>query len=260
MKTFFKNRKLNIICSAAAIILMLAVWLIAYACVKNEYIVPSVGASFKSLGKLFVSAQFWTAFGWTFLRTVEAFIFSFLLAAAFAALSTLSKCFAATIKPVISVLRTLPTLAIVLILLIWTTPKTAPVIVTVLVLFPIIYSRLIAAIGGIDGGLSDMAKVYRIGKRDVLFKIYLPQTLPNILPQIGADISLGLKVTISAEVLASTYKSLGGLMQNARLYLDMPRLAALTVITVLIGLVIDFAFAQLARVTYKWSRKEGARD
>lgn len=239
---------------------MLAVWLIAYACVKNEYVVPSVGSSFKELGKLLINAQFWTAFGWTFLRTFEAFIFSFLFAAAFAALSTLSKSFAAAVKPVISVLRTLPTLAIVLILLIWTTPKVAPVIVTVLVLFPIIYSRLIAAICGIDGGLLDMAKVYRIKKRDVLFKICLPQTIPNILPQTGADISLGLKVTISAEVLANTYKSLGGLMQNARLYLDMPRLAALTVITVLVGLIIDFAFAQLARVTYKWSRKEGARD
>ncbi len=239
---------------------MLAVWLIAYACVKNEYVVPSVGASFKELGSLLVSEQFWSAFGLTLLRTLEAFLFSFLFAAAFAAISAISKSFAAVVKPVISVLRTLPTLAIVLILLIWTTPKTAPVIVTILVLFPIIYTRIVAAISGIDGRLSDMAKVYRISNRDVLFKIYLPQTLPNILPQTGADISLGLKVTISAEVLASTYKSLGGLMQNARLYLDMPRLAALTVITVLFGLIIDFAFAQLARITYKWSRKEGARD
>ena len=240
--------------------LMLAVWLIAYACVKNEYIVPSVGASFKELGVLFLSDQFWTAFGLTLLRTLEAFVFSFFIASVFAVLSVISKSFAAVVKPVISVLRTLPTLAIVLVLLIWTTPKAAPVIVTVLVLFPIIYSRLVAARGGVDGSLSDMARVYRIPVRDLLFKIYLPQTLPNILPQTGADISLGLKVTISAEVLASTYKSLGGLMQNARLYLDMPRLAALTLITVLFGLIIDFAFAQLARLTYKWSRKESDRD
>ena len=158
------------------------------------------------------------------------------------------------------ILRTLPTLAVILLLLIWTTPKVAPVIVPVLVLFPMIYSQITAAVSGIDEGLKEMADVYHISKRDRLFKIYLPCASPNVLSQTGANISLGLKIMISAEVLASTYQSLGNLMQTARLYLDTPRLAALTAAAILIGFIVDIAFSQLARITYKWSRKECGND
>lgn len=260
MKNYLEKRKLNIICSVAAIALMWLVWLIAYYSVKNDYIIPSIADTFKQLWRCISGAAFWTAFGFTFLRTAEAFIISFVLAAICAAFSACSKIFSSFIKPFITVLRTLPTLAIILILLIWTSPKTAPVIVTVLVLFPLIYSQMFAAIEGIDGEIKEMAQVYKISNRDKIFKIYLPLISPNILSQTGANVSLGLKVMVSAEVLANTFRSLGGLMQNAKLYVDMPRLAALTLITVLLGFIIDIAFSQVARVTYKWSRKENARD
>ena len=102
-----------------------------------------------------------------------------------------------------------------------------------------------------------MAEVYNINRREKLTKIYLPLISPNILSQSGADISLGIKVMISAEVLAGTYKSLGGLMQNARAYIDMPQLAALTIIAVMTGLLIDLCFSLIEKVTFRWSKREG---
>ena len=57
---------------------------------------------------------------------------------------------------------------------------------------------------------------------------------------------------ISAEVMASTYKSIGGLMNSARAYLEMPRLAALTLITVALGLALDIALSQLKRINGRW--------
>lgn len=252
VKDFFKERKLNIICSVAAVLIMWLCWIIIYYSVKNDYIVPSFQDTFAELFKCLKESAFWTAFFMTLLRTVEAFAISFILAAVCAALSACSKIFAEIIKPFMVILRTLPTLAVILLLLIWTNAKVAPVIVTVLVLFPMIYARFNAAIGGVDRGLTEMAEVYGIRKRDRLFKIYLPLVSPNILSQIGADISLGLKLTISAEVLSNTYKSLGGMMQNARAFVEMPRLAALTLVAVLLGLALDLGLSQLKRLTRKW--------
>jgi len=256
LKEFIKKRKLNIICTAAALLLILAVWLIAYYSVKNDYVVPSVSQTFKSFFLCFKQGDFWVAFGNTFYRTILSFLLSFLLAAVCAALSVFSKIFSAALKPIMSILRTVPTLAVILILLIWTTPKAAPLIVTVLVLFPMIYAQMMAAVGDIDCEIIEMAKVYSVKRRDRIFKIYLPLISPNILSQTGADISLGLKIMISAEVLANTYRSLGSLMQNAKLYVDMPRLAALTVFAVVLGLLIDFLFSLFTMLTHKWSRKE----
>ena len=257
IKKYFKKRKLNIILSVSAFALMWIIWLIAYYAVKNDYIIPSISDTAKGFGKCLASGSFWLAFLYTVLRTAFSFLISFLFAVALVALSALFKPFKSFIKPFMDVLRTLPTLAIILILLFWTSPSVAPVIVTILVLFPMIYSQLTAAVNGIDEGIIEMAEVYGIDKKERLTKIYLPLISPAVLSQTGANISLGIKVMISAEVLAGTYKSLGGLMQNARFYIDMPRLAALTIIAVLTGLLIDLLFSSIERITFKWSKREG---
>lgn len=258
-KNFLSEKKLNILFTAVSLLSILAVWLVAYYSVRNDYVIPSVQDTFKSFGECLISGAFWTAFAFTLLRTALASVLSFLLAVISAVFSVLSKTFAAIFKPLIAVLRALPTLAVALILLIWTSPNTAPVIVTVLVLFPISYSQIMAAIGGIDEGLVEMAEVYNIPRKKRLFKMYLPLILPNILAQTGTNISLGLKVMVSAEVLANTYKSLGGLMQTARLYVEIPRLAALTLTAVLAGLLIELAFSCLERTTFKWNKDEARK-
>ncbi len=256
IKAYFSKRKFNIILSACAFFTMWLIWLIAYYSVRNDYIIPSFSETIKSFGVCLISADFWTAFAFTVLRTVGSFAISFVFATALVASGAIFGKINAFIKPFIDVMRTLPTLAVVLILLFWTTPSVAPVVVTVLVLFPMIYAQLYAAVKGIDGGIIEMAEVYGIAKRERLTKMYLPMISPSILAQTGANISLGIKVMISAEVLAGTYESMGGLMQNARVYVDMPRLAALTLIAVLTGLCIDLCFSFTEKFTFKWSKKE----
>ena len=256
IKAYFSKRKFNIVLSAFAFFTMWLIWLIAYYGVKNDYVIPSFIETVKSFGGCLISADFWTAFALTVLRTAVSFIISFSLAAVLVALGAVFDKINAFIKPFIDVMRTLPTLAVILILLFWTTPAVAPIVVTVLVLFPMIYAQLYTAVSGIDGGVIEMAEVYDITKRERLTKIYLPMISPSVLSQTGANISLGIKVMISAEVLAGTYKSMGGLMQNARVYVDMPRLAALTLIAVLAGLFIDLCFSFAESFTFKWSKKE----
>lgn len=257
IKNFLLKRKLNIICTVCSIITLCLVWVIAYYSVGNDYIIPSFTDTLISLGQCLADGVFWLALLNTLVRTLIAFAVSFALATVLAALSAISKAFCAFVKPVMVFLRTLPTLAVILILLVWTNPKIAPVIVTVLILFPMIYAQLAAAIGGIDSGLVEMAEVYGLSKRDRLFKIYLPLVSPNILSQTGATASFAIKLMVSAEVLANTFNSLGGLMQNAKLYAEMPRLAALTLVAVVLGLIIDGCFSLLERVTFKWNVKEG---
>ena len=261
MKRFFTQRKLNILISALAVAVMWAVWIIAYYAVGNDYIIPSFRDTFLSVfEECLFKGGFWISFLNTLLRTLCAFAVSFAIASLLAVPGALFPGFNAFVKPFTVFLRTLPTLAVILLLLIWTNPRVAPVVVTVLVLFPVIHARIYAAVSGIDDGVRHTLKVYGVKKSVAVFRIYLPMISPSLLSQTGADISLGLKVMISAEVLASTYKSLGGMMQEARLFLEMPRLAALTLLAVLIGLIIDVAFTSLARLTDKWARKDGVND
>ena len=248
------NAKLNIICSFASIALIIVAWITAYYSVQNDLLVPSFGETVISFFKCFADGSFYLALLKTVLRTFLAFAVSFVLAVATCALSVWKIAARAVLKPIIVLLRTLPTLAVVLLILIWSGANAAPVIVTVLVLFPMLHSEMLTAADGVDGGLKDMLKVYNVSKKDKIFKVYCPLVAKNVLPQTGAAFSLGLKVMISAEVLANTYISLGGLMQTAKSYLEMPRLAALTLVAVFLGMIAELAFSQLSKITRKWER------
>lgn len=261
LKKFFTQKKINIICSIAAIVFMWLVWLIAYYGVGNELIVPSIGEAAKSFWRYLGDGAFWLAVGNSFGRALLAFVISFALASACAALAVFCNAFKAALKPVMVVIRTLPTMAVVLIIFKVTLgDKTfSPVIVTVLVLLPMIYAQFIAAANGIDGGIRQMATVYGISKRERLFKIYLPLVSPNILSQTGANVSLGLKVLISAEVLVSTARGLGGMMQASSAASAVANLAALTLAAVVLGFIIELAFSLLSRINRRWSVTEGSR-
>lgn len=251
---FIKSRKLNIIFTLFAVISLCTAWIIAYYAVGNDYVIPSFGDTFASLFECFTEASFWLAFLNTVLRTVVAFLISFALALVSAVLSKLNFAARAFINPVIVMLRTLPTLAVILVLLIWSNAKIAPVIVTVLVLFPLLHTQILTSADGVDCELCDMLKAYNVPYLRRLIKVYVPLISSDVLPQIGANLSLGLKVMISAEVLSNTYSSLGGLMQTARAYLEMPRLAALTLTVIFIGLLIDLIFSLVAKINAQWQR------
>ncbi len=240
---------------------MWLVWIIAYYSVGNRLIVPSFEDTAVSFWHNLSDGAFWTAVGNSLLRTLLAFVISFVLAAAFTAFALLGSWCKALIKPITVIIRTLPTMAVILIIfkITYGNRSLSPVIVTVLVLFPMIYSQLTAAAEGIDGGIKEMAQVYGISKRDRMFKIYLPLVSPSVFSQTGANVSLGLKVMISSEVLVNTAKGLGGMMQENSVVGAVANLAALTLTAVILGLIIELAFSQLSRINRKWLKGEGGK-
>lgn len=262
MREISPDKKLNFLFSVLAIAVMWAAWLVAYAAIGNDYILPSFSDTMKDLWGLFGESLFWRSLGSTFLRALEGWAFAFVAALIFAAISAVSdklRCFLGTF---VAVMRTIPTLAITLMLLLWSTPHTAPVIVTFLMLFPVSYAQMMSAYRAIDPKLSEMAQVYGISRRDRIFRIYIPQMLPSLFSQAGPNLSLSLKVAVSAEVLAYTYIAIGGMLKEANAYLQISRMFALTLSVLILGGLVEFALGFLTRITDRWMRgreKKGVR-
>ncbi len=244
--------KKNLAFSCLSVVAIWIAWLIAYVCIRNDYIFPSFWDVIKEMGKQFVSAVFWTAFLHTLLRTLVSFAVSLVLGIVLALLSEFFGWIRAFIAPVVTALRTLPTMAVILILLIWTNPLVAPAVVTVLVLFPAVYAASIAAFDGIGGEYESLCQAYGVSKINRAFKMYLPLSIPALLTQSGAIASMGLKVTVSAEVLSSTFKSLGGMMHEAQAFLNVSALFALTILTVLTGFLIEGVCYLLKKYAVRW--------
>lgn len=254
MTAFLKRHFMTVLFAALSVGFMFAAWALTWSVKGNELIVPSIGSTLSQFFRLLGEGEFWSALGMTFLRSLTAVVISFVLAALCAVLGLVYAPFKAFFAPVIAVCRTVPTMAVTLIILLTFSNDVTPVIVTMLVVFPMFYAQISAAVEGVDGELLEMAKAYGVKRRDVLSKIIIPQIAPSIVMQLGTVLSFALKLTISAEVLAYAYNGIGGMMKTANFATEIARLSALTLASVVAGLLIEAAFFVITKFSFKWKR------
>lgn len=237
----------NCIQTAAALGLVIAVWAIAYFCAGNELLVPAPLDCVKEIGRLLRDGGFWKGAAFTLGRVLSAFVLSFAAAGGLAVLAYAFPSVGRCLSPIVSLLRTLPTLAAALVILVWWGAAVAPVVVAFLSLFPMLYAGIAAALSQVDRELIEMSRVYKTPLKKRIAQLYLPSAAPYVLREAGAAVSFSLKLVVSAEVLAATYKSLGGMMQEAKIYLDIPSLFALVCITAAFGATLEAVCAAAAR-------------
>lgn len=218
---------------------ILAIWAVAAAVANEEILLPRPSAAFKRFFMLFGEARFYAAYLSTLLRSLAAFAVSFLLAVGCALLAEKFAAAEKVMNTLIPLIRALPTIAVVLLLVLWTASGVAAVLVTVLVVFPTLYTNARAAFGKVDDGLKEMCRVYAVPKKTRLFKVYLPVAAPLLVSAAGAGLSLNVKLMVAAEVLAQTAKGLGNLMNGAKIYFETAELIALVLVAMLTGLLFE---------------------
>ena len=229
----------NIWQTLAAVVFLIGVWFVAYLAVGNELKIPNFADTLKEMGGLLGSAALWTGLGMTLLRVLAAFGISFVFALALAVLAYLLPSVATFLTPIISALRSLPVLAVALILQSFLGAGGSPIAVAFLSLFPMLYTGILAALSGIDKQLIDISRVYGASLWGRVRRVYLPLTAPYVLREAGGAMSFAIKLVVSAEVLANTARSLGGMMQEAKIYEEIPQLFALVSVSFVIGLVME---------------------
>lgn len=234
-----RKKVLDILLPILSILLILIIWSITSLIVNNGYILPSVSETVKSFLELFKSGDFYLALFSTLLRSVISFFISFILAFCFAYLSNKSKGFAKFFEPVLAIIRTLPTIAVVLLILVWTNDKTAPVVVAFLVVFPTVYTEIYNSFLGIDKKVIEMCKVFNVKEKDVLFKVKVPKVLPQMILSASNCLSLNLKLMVAAEVISFTSNSIGNYLYLSKQYDEVAKMMALVLSVVILGLIIS---------------------
>ena len=240
--------------AAAAFFALFALWGAAYALVGNPFLVPSLKDTFFSMKQILAEKQFYVSYFQTFSRVFQAFFISFVPALTLAVAAYLFPPVRKTATVFVSALRSLPTMAVLLMILVWSTPKKAPVIVSFLALFPLLYTGVLSALFSVDERYKSVCTVFNVPLYKQIFRMYLPQILPPVLRESAGALSFSMKLVVSAEIMSNTFKSVGGLMQDSKIYLDMPRLFALTLIVILTGLILE-TFGNLIALAAERSTK-----
>ena len=240
---------LDILLPFIALGIVVALWAIVAAAVGSQIIFPSLLSTLKALFNLFGEGSFYVSIGNSLLRVLISFVISFLFALIFAILSSLLKNAGRVVSILTSIMRTIPTMSIILLALIWLSTLNAPMLVAILVIFPLQYAGLLNAIVNVDLRLIEMAKIYNVPIKKQILNLYLPEAAPSVFSTIKSTISLNVKLIIAAEVMAQTRASMGLQMQQASMYLEMDVLFAWTIIAVVLGLILEGIVTLVEKLT-----------
>ena len=234
-----KNGKNSIIYSAIGLLFVFLLWFLLYFVVANSYIVPSPLTVIKESLLLLINGEFYAHLLSTLFRVLLALFISIILGVTLAIFSSLFKTVESVMLPLFSIIRSLPVLAVLLIILVFVPRGIAPVVVCVLSILPITYSQTLNYLNGVDVKQKEMLNIYNVSKKKRIFSVYLKGYAPLFIKETASQFSFSLKLIVSAEILAQVYKSIGGDVNDASIYSNVTQLFSLTLIVCLIGIAVE---------------------
>lgn len=188
-------------------------------------------------------AETYVAIGGTLLRLVIAIALGSIFGIILGIISGLNPAFRAFIRPLIVVFRTIPTAAVIYVVIALLKPMFAPVIIVFLVAFPILYDSVVTGITNVDKSIVDALRIDGTKTFRAVTRIYLPLSWSYIVLGFVSSIGLGMKVSIMSEILAGSDSAagLGQLIRDASTIADMKNVLAYSMFALIIIGLIDIA-------------------
>ncbi len=238
-----KNAIKNLIYPLISLLLFLSVWAIISKIENKPLAMPQVDVVFNEFFHLLGLKTTWVAISGTLLNTILSFGLSMIVAFVLSVITTFFSPLHKILSPIITILRSAPTMAVILLSTLWLDNDATPVFIGFLIAFPLLYSSFRLALCSVDEKTLEMAKVFNVQKIDVLRLIYLPSVASNFISSMQSVISLTVKVVIASEVIAYASKTIGFEMIKAKIDIETATLLAYTLLAILLSFILEGIFA-----------------
>lgn len=240
MKVFtIKNRGFSL-APLASKLLIIVVWIILSRLIDNEIILPSISSTVKDLVKIVMKPDFFQILGYSIIRSLLGFIISLAIAIIVGVLSRISKFIYNLMIPIVRFLSSTPTIAIIILALIWLNNELVPLFVGFIMVFPILYETVLKSILNIDKKILEMSKVYNVSKFYIIKDIYLPSIFMSLSNILSSAMGINLKMVIAGEVLSQPKYAIGTNLQIQKIYLNTPGVFAWIIIILAIGKMYEY--------------------
>ena len=249
MKRFFTKKIIITILSIASIFVL---WEIAAKFVASPYILPAPQKVIETLLQLTVSGDFYFNIFSTLIRGLLGFIIAFILGITLGIITGLNKNAYTFFRPYIIIFRSTPVISFILLALIWFNVNGVPIFIAALTMFPIISINVSDGIKNIDKELIQMAQVYNISGKRILWGIYFPSISSSIFTGLSNAIGFGWRAIIIGEVLSQPKFGIGTSMQNSQIYLLVAELIAWTFIAVFMGYIFELILRKIEAKIIVW--------
>ena len=211
MKRFISNR---FTLFALGILFVIFLWFIISLCFDtNGGIFPSPVNTFAKFGELLADPYSYKCLGYTFLRMLIGFSISFIVALIIGIFAGNHQEVYDFLKPLMVVIKSIPTVALVFLFVVMVTPKNAPIFVVIIICFPILYEAVAGGFKKVDNQLVQASQVDGANYFQRVLFIKLPLSVPYIVVGLASSFSLSFKLEIMAEVITGyTRNGLGSVI------------------------------------------------
>ncbi len=233
--------------SVGGLVFWVAVWWFIAWQVDQELLVPSPVLVAKTLWHLGATSAFWQACAASLLRIAAGFVGG---VAGGALLALLTARFAVAnrlLSPLLKTVRATPVASFIILALVWLATDTLPAFIAFLMVVPIVWANLDKGLRRTDRRLLEMARLFRFGKRRTLFHVWIPSVMPYFLTACTTALGLAWKSGIAAEVICRPDKSIGRLLQTAKLHLETAEVFAYTLAVIALSILLEQLLLESAR-------------
>lgn len=236
---------------AAAIAVALLVWQIAAMLLDQSILLASPTEVVTALGQLLISPDFLRTVWFSFSRIALGFLLGFCAATVFAVLSARFHIVEVLLWPYIAVIKATPVASFIILCLVWLTSRNLSVFICFLIVFPTVYTNLLAGIRNRSLSLAEMAALYEIPPGKRLLALDLPQLRPYLLSALELSIGMAWKAGVAAEVIGTPAGSIGKMLYTAKIYLATPELFAWSIVVVIVSILFEKTLVGLCRLFYR---------
>ncbi len=239
--TIFK-KIIKFICAATFWIL---VWEVASRLVSrnNELlllILPSPFTVFKKWVDIAFTKPFISATVLTLLRIFTGFVIGSVIGFLLGVATHISNVFYSLIAPILKIIRAVPVVAIIILMYLFFTSTTLPVLIVCLMVAPIVWQTVYDGLNNTDIKLLEMAQVFDLSFTKTLTKVKLPHIMPSLLTTIVNALGLAWKSGVAAEVICLPSVSLGTLLWQSKGNVNFDEVYAVTLTVIVLSIIIEF--------------------
>ncbi|MCL1844541.1 MAG: ABC transporter permease subunit [Defluviitaleaceae bacterium] len=230
------------------VLFWLLVWEAVAAIIGSDLVIVSPRVTFARLLELAQTAVFWQSIGTTLGRILRGFLFALIAGTVLAALAARFKTFLKLILPAVNTMNAVPIASFTILALIAFNPSDLAIFVSFVTVLPIIFYNTHKGIESTDPQLLEMAQIFRVPARKVIFRIYFKTVAPYVAAAATSGIGFAWKSGIAAELIGQVSGTIGMNLHAARIWLNTADVFAWTVAIVLLSYGMERTFRIILRV------------
>ncbi len=223
----------------------LGLWWIVALMVGKPLLFPSPWRVFRCLGELMSTGAFYVTTLRTLWSILSGILIAVLAASVTAVITFRFPSLRALLSPLMAVIKATPVASFIVLALIWIGARKVPTFITILIVFPIVWTNLTQGLLSIDPQLKQVVRVYKLplGKR--LRALILPSLSPYFLSACKSSLGLAWKAGVAAEIIAMPRGTIGTMIGEAKLYIETEAMFAWTLTVILLSILIEFVFSAI---------------